>query len=67
MTRPLVGLSRQPMRLSRVVFPLPDGPTITEKRRRGMLNVTPFTAGTSTSPTLYVLRTSVRLTTGSFD
>src|SRR5215471_19110756 len=42
-------------------------PTITEKRRRGILNVTPFTAGTSTSPSLYVLNTSVRLTTGLFD
>src|SRR5262249_1563273 len=28
-----------------LVLPLPDGPTITEKRRRGILNVTPFTAG----------------------
>src|SRR5215470_10325786 len=66
-TRPAVGVSRQPIRLSSVVFPLPEGPTITEKRRRGILNVTPLTAGTSTSPTLYVLKTSVRLTTELFD
>jgi Amino acid permease len=43
---PWVGLSIQPMRLSRVVFPLPEGPTIMEKRWRGISKVMPLIADT---------------------
>ena len=40
------------MRLGRVVFPLPEGPRIIEKRWRGMSKVMPLIADTPTSPAL---------------
>ena len=49
-TVPLVGASMQPMRLSSVVLPLPEGPTTMEKRWRGMSRLMPFSAATSTVP-----------------
>ena len=50
-TVPRVGASMQPMRLSSVVLPLPEGPTTMEKRWRGMSRLMPRRAATSMSPT----------------
>src|SRR5262244_156563 len=66
-TVPNVGLSMQPMRLRSVVLPLPDGPTMMEKRCRGTPKLIPLIAGTSTAPALYVLTTLERRTTGTVD
>src|SRR6516225_1364126 len=66
-TVPDVGLSMQPTRLRSVVLPLPDGPTIMEKRCRGISRLIPLIAGTSTAPALYVLTTLERRTTGRVD
>src|SRR5262249_49204082 len=66
-TAPDVGLSMQPMRLSSVVLPLPEGPTIMEKRCLGISKLIPLIAGTSTAPALYVLTTLERRTTGTVD
>src|SRR5262249_17805801 len=59
--------SMQPMRLRSVVLPLPDGPTIMEKRCRGISKLIPLIAGTSTAPALYVLTTLERRTIGTVD
>src|SRR5262249_50079686 len=66
-TAPDVGLSMHPMRFRSVVLPLPDGPTIMEKRCRGISKLIPLIAGTFTAPALYVLRTLERRTIGRVD
>src|SRR5882724_10516236 len=64
MTEPAVGLSMHPMRLSSVVLPLPEGPTIMAKDFARISRLMPFRAGTSMSATRYVLTTLSNLATG---
>ena len=47
---PSFGVSRQPMRFSNVVLPLPEGPTNETKEPGSMLKLAPFRAVTATSP-----------------
>jgi hypothetical protein len=51
---PEVGLSRQPMRFKRVVFPLPDGPTKETKEAGSISKFKFFNASTFNSPFAYV-------------
>ena len=52
---PLVGWSRQPIMLSSVVLPLPEGPTKATKDLASIAKSTLRTAWTSTSPVRYDL------------
>jgi len=47
---PAVGVSRQPMRLSSVVLPLPDGPAMATNSAVATLNETSSSAVTPTLP-----------------
>ena len=51
-TVPEVGVSTQPIRLSRVVLPLPDGPAMAMKSPSVTSSVTPRNAGTTTLPSV---------------
>src|SRR5581483_11412015 len=64
-TRPLSGRVSPPRRYNRVDFPLPEGPTTARNSPRSTTNDTPRTAGTSTLPTWYTLRTSSTWIIGS--
>ena len=54
---PVVGVSMQPMRLSSVDLPLPDGPAIARNTPSSMLKLTPCSAGTIWSPRRYCFET----------
>ena len=64
---PLVGVSRQPRMFISVVLPLPDAPMIATYSPRSIRRLTPRSACTAMSPTLYVLCTSSRSITGEPD
>jgi hypothetical protein len=49
-TVPEVGTSTQPIRLSSVVLPLPDGPAMEMKSPSTTSRLTPRNAGTTTLP-----------------
>ena len=51
-TVPDVGVSTQPIRLSSVVLPLPDGPAMAMKSPSTTSSVTPRSAGTTTLPSV---------------
>src|SRR5262249_6866462 len=61
-TSPDVGVSRQPMRFSSVVLPLPDGPAIARNSPRSTVRETPASAVTVVLPRRYVLVTSANAT-----
>jgi hypothetical protein len=52
---PPLGLSKHPIKLSRVVFPLPEGPTKQRKELGWMSKLIPWTAFTCTLSVVYVL------------
>src|SRR5436853_5501049 len=58
--RPRSGLSIQPMRLSSVVLPLPEGPASARNSPRSIVSVTSRNAGTLTRPRRYDLLTFSR-------
>src|SRR5947208_15450354 len=58
--RPRSGLSMQPMRLSSVVLPLPEGPASARNSPRAIVSVTSRSAGTLTRPRRYDLLTFSR-------
>jgi hypothetical protein len=49
-TRPFVGVSTQPMRLSSVVLPLPEGPAMARNSPSSTSSETPRSAGTTKVP-----------------
>ena len=51
-TMPDVGVSTQPIRLSSVVLPLPEGPAMEMKSPATTSSVTPRSAGTTTLPSV---------------
>ena len=51
-TAPEVGVSTQPIRLSSVVLPLPDGPAMERNSPAMTSSVTPRSAGTTTLPSV---------------
>src|SRR5438105_38974 len=57
-TVPLVATSTQPIRLSRVVLPLPDGPAMEMNSPLCTSSDTPRSAGTTTLPSVYSFTTS---------
>ena len=62
---PEVGVSRQPMRLSSVLLPLPDGPAMATNSPVATLNETSSSAVTPTLPSRYVLLTCSTATRSS--
>jgi hypothetical protein len=64
-TVPRVATSTQPMRLRRVVFPLPEGPAMEMNSPRWTSIDTPRSAGTTVVPSWYSFTTSTMLTIGS--